>query len=234
MKRRIITTLSILIIIAFGGIMFAHFRKQTPQPDEPREKIISLPPPARVSDTSLESALWERRSIREYQDEELSMTEVSQLLWSAQGINRPPKYRTVPSAGALYPLEIYLLVGMVDDLSPGLYRYRPHNHDLEQIFPGDKRSQLSSAALNQEMVEEAPAVIIITAVYERTTVKYGDRGIQYVHMEVGSAAQNVYLQAASLNLGTVFIGAFHDEQVKNTLDLPNDETPLAILPIGRR
>lgn len=214
--------------------MFTRFRKQTLQPGGPQGQIITLPPPARTSDTSLESALWERRSIREYQDSALSIAEVSQLLWAAQGINRPPKYRTAPSAGALYPLEVYLLAGMVDDIPAGLYRYRPQSHDLEQIFLGDRRAQLSSAALDQEMVEEAPAVIVITAVYERTTVKYGDRGIQYVHMEVGSAAQNVYLQAASLDLGTVFIGAFFDDRVTNTLDLPKDETPLALLPVGRR
>jgi SagB-type dehydrogenase family enzyme len=122
----------------------------------------------------------------------------------------------------------------VNDLTPGFYRYRPHEHDLEQIYRGDRRSQLRNAALEQESIEQAPANIIITAIYERTTGKYRQRGVQYVHMEVGAAGQNVYLEAASLNLGTVFIGAFYDQEVKEVLQLNQDEEPLAILPIGRK
>jgi len=214
--------------------MLNRYRKRGNESIDPSGMTFSLPDPIPESDTSLEEALWERRSVREYHDQALTLREVSQLLWAAQGINRSSGKRTVPSAGALYPLEVYLLVGKVNDLPTGFYRYRSHEHDLEQIYAGDRRSQLSTAALEQESVEQAPASIIITAIYERTTVKYGQRGIQYVHMEVGSAAQNVYLEAASLNLGTVFIGAFYDKEVKDVLQLKQDEEPLAILPVGRK
>jgi SagB-type dehydrogenase family enzyme len=163
----------------------------------------------------------------------LTLVEVSQLLWAAQGINRPGGYRTAPSAGALYPLELYLVSGQVDQLPSGVYRYHPENNSLEQLMLGDFRRELSQAALNQESVQDAPAVILISAIYQRTTGKYGERGIQYVHMEVGSAAENVYLQAVSLNIGTVIIGAFHDDQVKSLLKLDVQEQPLCLLPVGK-
>lgn len=200
----------------------------------PNGESIKLPDPILKGDTSIEEALVERRSVREFTNEPLTLTEISQLLWAAQGITHPGGYRTAPSAGALYPLEVYLVAGNVNDLPAGVYRYDPQGHALEKISEGDKRSMLSQAALGQEAVKNGAAVIVITAVYERTTVKYGDRGIQYVHMEVGSAAENIYLQAAALDLGTVFIGAFSDEEVKEVLGLPAEEQPLCIMPVGRK
>lgn len=213
--------------------MFKYLRKAAPEISTELDSRISLPKPIHESSTSIESALLKRQSIRQYAPEPLTSVEISQLLWAAQGINRPGGYRTAPSAGALYPLELYLISGQVEALSAGVYRYHPEDHSLEQLMSGDFRRKLSQAALNQEAVEEAPAVILITAIYERTTGKYGQRGIQYVHMEVGCAAENIYLQAASLNLGTVFIGAFHDDQVKNLLNLDAQEQPLSILPVGK-
>lgn len=213
--------------------MFRYFRKTAPETStEPRSRI-SLPEPAHDSGTSIESALFKRQSIRQYAPESLTLAEISQLLWAAQGINRPGGYRTAPSAGALYPLELYLISGHVNQLSAGVYRYHPNDHSLEQLMSGDFRRELSQAALNQEAVEEAPAVILIAGIYQRTTGKYGQRGIQYVHMEVGCAAENIYLQAVSLNIGTVFIGAFHDDQVKNLLNLDVQEQPLSLMPIGK-
>ena len=214
--------------------MFTWFKKG--QPDQDRNHahyMIELPEPVYESNTPVERALLHRKSIRSYRHEPLEISEIGQLLWAAQGITRPGGYRTAPSAGALYPLEVYLLAGNVKGLKPGLYQYRPQTHTLEQVLEVDKRKELSIAALNQEAIQDAPAVIIICADYERTTVKYGNRGIQYVHMEVGTAAQNVYLQAVSLELGTVFIGAFYDEEVKKVLELRGNEEPLGILPIGR-
>ena len=162
------------------------------------------------------------------------MDPVAACLWAAQGITSPTGGRTAPSAGALYPLEVYLVAGEVSDLPAGIYHYIPRQHALYLVIAGDQRQIIYEAALNQSAVKDAPAVIVITAIYERTTGKYGERGKQYVHMETGTAAQNIYLQAVSLNLGTVFIGAFHDDEVKGVLQLSEDEIPLAIMPVGRK
>ena len=196
--------------------------------------VISLPAPGFESEISIEAALLGRRSVRTYQDEPLSLEEVSQLLWAAQGITDGRGRRTAPSAGALYPLEIFFLAGEVSDLPTGVYRYIPRDHSLSLVGEGDRQTALWEGALRQDAVKDAPAVIVIAAVYERTTVKYGDRGVQYVHMEVGCAAQNIYLQAESLGLGTVFIGAFHDDQVKSALGMEADEQPLAVMPVGKK
>ncbi|HSF82885.1 MAG TPA: SagB/ThcOx family dehydrogenase [Anaerolineales bacterium] len=212
--------------------MFTHFRRQQPVRETTTGGIIVLPEPDRESKTSLEKALQDRRSIRSYSDQALALAEVGQLLWAAQGVNRPGGYRTAPSAGALYPLEIYLLAGQVEDLAAGLFHYLPENHALEHVWSGDRQVSLSEAALGQDSIARAPAVIVIAAIYQRTKGKYGQRGERYVHMEAGSAAQNIYLQAVSLELGTVFIGAFYDEQVQNVLGLSKDEIPLCLMPVG--
>lgn len=172
--------------------------------------------------------------MREYSDLPLTLEEVSQLLWAAQGITDREGYRTAPSAGALYPLEVYVVAGRVDGLSSGIYKYDPRNHELGLIASGERQVDLHNAALQQESIRDAAAVIVFSAVYERTTSKYGDRGIRYVHMEVGHAAQNVYLQAISINLGTVVIGAFHDERVKKVMQMLPKEQPLYIMPVGRK
>ena len=195
---------------------------------------ITLPEPRYDSDVSVEEALLKRRSIRNYTDEALTLQEVSQLLWAAQGITDPSGKRTAPSAGALYPLEVYVVVGNVEDVTSGVYKYKPQQHELVRVLDGDQRETLSQAALDQQSVAEGAIDIVITAIYERTTGKYGDRGIRYVHLEAGHAAQNVYLQAAALNLGTVSIGAFYDDQVKEALSLPENEEPLYIMPVGRK
>lgn len=195
-------------------------------------ETISLPPPSYKSAKSVEEALYQRRSIREYKDAPLTLLQVSQLLWAAQGVTHPNGYRTAPSAGALYPLEVYLLAGDVVELPSGIYKYLPQEHALILTNPGDHRRAVFNAAMDQEMILDAPASIVISAVYERTTIKYRSRGTQYVHMEVGCAAQNIYLQAESLELGTVFIGAFHDDEIKAALNLRGQEQPLAILPVG--
>ncbi len=195
---------------------------------------IKLPEPNYDSKTSVENALLERRSVRGYKKESLTLVEVSQLLWAAQGITNKRGFRTAPSAGALFPLEVYIVVGDVNDLPEGIYQYKPHKHELLKIADGDKRSELCTAALGQGCIKQCAAVIVFSAVYERTTKKYGERGIKYVHMEVGHAAQNVHLQVVSLNLGTVVVGAFHDNEVKRIMNMTDKEQPLCIMPIGRR
>ncbi len=196
--------------------------------------IIKLLEPRDSGGISVEEALLERRSIRNYKDEALTLAEVSQLLWAAQGITHPAGYRTAPSAGALYPLEVYVVAGNVVGLPAGIYKYRPQGHELEKVAGGDVRADLCAAALDQEFVEDGAAVLVFAAVYERTTLKYGERGVRYVHMEVGHAAQNVYLQAVSLGLGTVVVGAFDDGEVERLLQMQDDERAVCIMPVGRR
>jgi len=194
---------------------------------------IKLPEPRIDSHFSLEQSLARRRSIRHVTHTPLKLSEVSQLLWAAQGITHPAGYRTAPSAGALYPLEVYLVAAQVEQVLPGVYQYNPKPHQLLLVREGDVRSQLTGDALNQNAIARAPASLIIAAVYERTTGKYGQRGIRYVHLDAGHAGQNICLQATSLGLGTVPIGAFRDELVAQTLELAHDEIPLYILPVGR-
>jgi len=196
---------------------------------------IKLPEPKYDSSASIEQALLERRSVRAYQDEPLTLAEVAQLLWSAQGITGSKRaYRTAPSAGALFPLEVYVVIGNVEDVTEGVYKYKPHKHELVKVRNGDVRDKLAVAALGQACVKNGAIVIVFSAVYERTTRKYGDRGVKYVHVEAGHAAQNVCLQAVSLNLGTVVVGAFRDDEVSKILNLPDEEQPLYILPVGKR
>jgi SagB-type dehydrogenase family enzyme len=195
--------------------------------------IIILPEPAHDGNTSVEEALLARRSVRSYQEAALTLEEISQLVWAAQGITDPSGKRTAPSAGALYPLEVYVVAGNVEGVTPGVYRYRPDSHTLVEVLGGDQREALSQAALGQSCVREGAVDIVITAVYARTTEKYGERGITYVHIEAGHAAQNICLQGVALKLGAVTVGAFDDGSVKKVLGLPDDEEPLYILPVGR-
>jgi SagB-type dehydrogenase family enzyme len=195
---------------------------------------VRLPEPKHDSKVSVERALAERRSIRGFPDEALTPADVSQLLWAAQGLTDPAGHRTAPSAGALYPLEVYLVSGHVASLPAGIYRYHPQGHELVKLLDGDRRSDLCSAALSQTAIKQAPVSIVITAVYERTTRKYRDRGIRYVHMEAGHAAQNICLQAVSLDLGTVVIGAFNDDDLKKLMPLGPSEEPLYLIPVGKR
>ncbi len=194
--------------------------------------MTELPEPSFDSEISVETVLQQRRSVRNYTDQGLSMKQLGQILWAAQGMNSAKGYRTAPSAGALYPLEIYLVAGNVSGLEPGIYRYLPTKHAVSRVAKGDKRTQLSQAALGQSPVRKAPAVLAFCAVYGRVTGKYGQRGIMYVHMEAGHAAQNVYLQSEALGLGTVSIGAFQDEEVKAVLNNDIEEQPLYLMPVG--
>jgi len=215
----------------------------TVTPTPPTEAIPStpaqpttfeLPEPRLQSEVSIEETLLRRRSVREYASVPLTLDQVSQLLWAAQGITSQRGGRTAPSAGALYPLELYVAVGNVENLAPGVYKYRPERHELFKISNDDVRGELAKAALGQGWVKEGAIDIVIAAVYERTTRKYGDRGVKYVHMEAGHAAQNICLQAVALDLGIVTVGAFLDDQVRSTMGMPEDEVPLYVIPVGRK
>jgi SagB-type dehydrogenase family enzyme len=189
---------------------------------------IPLPPPSLSVSKSLEETLAQRRSVREFDEQPLTLAALGQLLWAAQGITNERGFRTAPSAGALYPLEIYVAT------ADGVFQYWPVGHQLLVLTQDDARSTLYSAALRQEPVRQAPAVFVVTAVYERTASKYGDeRAQRYVHLEAGHAAQNLLLEAVALELGAVPIGAFEDERVQAALQLPADHQPLYLIPVGR-
>lgn len=199
-----------------------------------QENTIQLPKPNLKGSMSLEEAISRRKSERSYRGDPLNLTQVGQLLWSAQGITRESRgYRAVPSAGATFPLEIYLVAGRVNRLQPGLYKYLPRTHSLIKVKDGDLREELAEAALSQHMIKNAPVSFIIAADYERTARRYGERTHRYVHIEVGHAGQNLNLQAISLGFGAVMVGAFSDESVKNLLGLPEKEDPLYIIPVGK-
>jgi SagB-type dehydrogenase family enzyme len=195
--------------------------------------VFELPSPRTDGGISLESALAGRRSIREYKRTPLSLEEASQLLWAAQGITGVEGRRTAPSAGALYPLEVYLLAGHVTSLAAGLYHYRPRGHTIVKHQGGDLRGELARAAQDQDCVREAGVVLVFTAVFSRTTDEYGERGIHYVYIDLGHAAQNACLQAAALGLGAVPVGAFDDKAVRGILGLPADEKVVYLMPVGK-
>ena len=195
--------------------------------------LIALPEPKLKGEVSVEEAIKRRRSRRDFREKSLSKEQISQVLWSAQGLTKG-SFRASPSAGATYPLEIYLVVGEngVEGVKEGFYHYLPQKHSLELLKEGDFRRPLTQAAWGQTFIARAPASLIMTAEYARTTGKYGERGIRYVHIEIGHAGENVYLQAEALGLGTVAVGAFSDEFVSRILNLPKNEKPLYIMPIG--
>ncbi|MCX7704367.1 MAG: SagB/ThcOx family dehydrogenase [Planctomycetota bacterium] len=192
---------------------------------------MKLPVVKKEGKMSVEEAIAKRRSRRSFKGDALTLEEVGQLLWATQGISNERGLRTVPSAGATFPLEAYLVAGNVKDLKAGLYRYEPQKHELLLVKGGDLRKDVCAAALGQRMIEEAPATIVIAAVYERTAGRYKERATRYVHMEVGHAGQNIYLQCEALGLGTCAIGAFHDAKLKEVLGIK--EEPLYLMPVGR-
>jgi len=232
----IVTILVLSTVLAdsgMGGLAMSHPTQQRSGSD-PVGQSITLPAPRLDSATSVERALHKRRSVREFKPEPLTLPEVAQLLWAAQGVTDPREgFRTAPSAGATYPLEVYLAAGRIQGLAAGVYRYQPSAHAVVRVHDGDVRQSLTDAALGQRWVGEGAAVLVLAAVYERTTQRYGDRGIRYVHMEVGHAAQNVYLQGVALGLGAVVVGAFHDGQVRRIIRMLQREVPLYIMPVGR-
>lgn len=196
--------------------------------------MIQLPRPSLEEQTAVEKVMENRRSVRAYPDKALSITEVSGLLWAAQGVSSPEGLRVAPSAGSTYPLEVYLVAGRVSGLEAGIYHYQPESHIISLVKKGDLRWELCQAAMGQSWVEEAPASLVLTAQFERTTVIYGERGIRYVHMEAGHAAQNVCLQAEAAGYGTVVMGAFRDNQVAELLGLKKGEEPLYIITAGSK
>jgi SagB-type dehydrogenase family enzyme len=186
---------------------------------------MKLPPPKKKGTFSLEETLERRRSKRVYLPRGLSPEQISQLLWAAQGVFQRGK-RTVPSAGGIYPLEIYLVA------KEGVYHYVPQNHELVEKVHGDMLPQLCQAAVGQEFLREASVNIVIAADDRAMEGRYGERAQRYVCIEVGHAAQNIHLQAVAMGLGSAPIGAFDDDLVRAALKLPDEHWPLYIVPVG--
>ena len=206
--------------------------------------MIKLPPPQLKGKVSLEEAIAKRRSVRRYRAEPLSLSQLSQILWSAQGITGTREFRAAPSAGATYPLEIFVFVGKQsvigseakqapEELRAGIYHYEVDSHSLSLHKSGDLRPDLARAALGEEFIIEAPVDIVICALYYRTSHRYGRRGERYVHIEVGHVGENIHLQAMALGLATVEVGAFHDEEVREILGVEEQIKPLYMMPLGK-
>lgn len=198
----------------------------------PAAQGVSLPLPPTAGSMSLEEALAHRRSACEFALGALTLDEISRLVWAAQGVTAP-EGRTAPSPGATYPLEVYVVAGNVGDLAAGVYCYRPVPHRLELVTDGDIRVPLADAAVGQTWISRAAMVVVIVAVFERTTAHYGKRGERYVYVEAGHAAQNLLLQATALGLGARPVGAFNELGISHLLRLPGGEVPLYLVPVGR-
>ncbi|MCX8185253.1 MAG: SagB/ThcOx family dehydrogenase [Sulfolobales archaeon] len=203
---------------------------------------VLLPLPSKITKLTVEEAILLRKSIREWRREPITIVQLSMLLWASQGLVEDAGFgwyrRSAPSAGATYPLEVYVVVGnrsvKVDGefLKAGVYKYDYMRHSIKLVKEGDVRVDLWRASLRQDWVRDAPVTIVLCAVYERTTGRYGERGIRYVHMELGHVGQNIYLVATALDLGTVAIGAFYDEEVAKIISSARNERPLYLFPVG--
>jgi len=219
--------IGVCVLVAF--LMFNCLAQDEKKEEGDRVKLLSVKKEGKMS---LEEAIAKRRSRRDFTGDAISLEDVSQILWATQGISDEKRgLRTVPSAGATFPLEVYLVAGNVKDLKAGLYRYDYKKHELVLVKSGDIRKDVCAAALGQQMVQDAPATVVIAAVYERTSKRYGNRAERYVHMEVGHAGQNIYLQCEALGMGTCAVGAFQDAKLKNVLGI--NEEPLYLMPVGK-
>ena len=200
-----------------------------------RPRTYLLPSPIAEGNISVEEALMNRRSQRSFQDKPITPKQLSQILWAAYGVSDPRGLRTAPSAGALYPLEIFVVIGNVTGIEVGVYRYIPREHKIVRTSEDDIRQDLAQLAWGQTFIQDAPIIIIYTGIFSRTTGRYGEeQGRVYVYMEVGHSAQNIYLQAETLGLGTCAVGAFMDNNINLLLGIPADseEELLYLMPVG--
>ncbi|MBI5680401.1 MAG: SagB/ThcOx family dehydrogenase [Methanobacterium sp.] len=229
--------LIILIILLFAVIAYLIWPKPVEYSSRTVIGTVDLPNPKFTGSMSVEQAIHDRRSVRKYTNESLTLNDVSQLLWAAYGVTEASKnFKTVPSGGHTYPLEIYLIVGngSVKGLDSGFYHYVPQNHSLEKILDGDLREKFAKASHNQLWIKEAPVNIVITGNDDKMMNKYKDNklSIRFVDIEAGHSGQNIYLQAQAMNLATVAIGSFYEDQVINILHLPSNERIIYSFPVG--
>jgi SagB-type dehydrogenase family enzyme len=198
---------------------------------------MKLPQPYTKGQVSLEETIKRRRTIRSFSPASLTLEQLAQLLWAAQGITEERGFkRAAASGGALYPMDVYAVVGKtgVEGLQPGIYHYEPEGHGISLLLEGDVRDHLAKASLHQMWMARAPLNLVVTAEYRRITSKYGERGVRYALMEAGHVGQNIFLQAEALGLGAGIVGAFHDEEVIEAMKIPRSHEPLLIMPVGHR
>lgn len=211
------TSLTWLSVV--GDVFSSKPKKPSLYKTYPGVKVIKLPKPV-YKGIAFEETIKKRRSVRNYTKKPLNIQQLSQLLFAAQGItgemyDKP--LRSAPSAGALYPIEIYIVVNNVKELSQGIYHYAVRNHELELVKEGDFSSEITDAGLEQDMLGEADVAFVISAIFDRVRHKYGERGVRYAYIEAGHVSQNIYLQGVSLGLGSVSVGAFFDEKVNQLI-----------------
>jgi len=238
-RRRSTLALLALAVVAFGlDVLLARRALVETDGGFQLSETVELPAPRTAGPVSVEETLAARRSRRSFGPGPLARWELGQLLWAAQGVTDPGRgFRAAPSAGARYPLELFVVVGEsgVEGLEAGIYRYEPERHALSMGARGDVRTPLQAAALDQESVGGAPVDVLVMGVDERTTARYGERGARrYVPMEAGHAGENLSLQAESLGLATVSIGAFDDDRVRELVGAPATYRSLYVFPVGRR
>jgi SagB-type dehydrogenase family enzyme len=198
---------------------------------------ISLPKPAYKGTVTVEEALRARRTHRSFVSRGLTLKQFSQILWGAYGVTAKEYgyfLKTAPSAGALYPIDIYAVLGGagVETLAPGVYHFRPENHSVRLIKEGDLRVQLARDSVHQMWMAESPLMLVITGEYERSSVKYGRRGKTYTHIEAGHVGQNIFLQAEAIGLKAGIVGAFDNKRIIKTMGLPARHDPLLLMPVG--
>lgn len=192
--------------------------------------MILLPEVTRLTEVSLHETINTRKSERKYSDTPISIHQLSEILWA--GLGTTSNGRSIPSAGAVYPLSLFVVIRCIENINPGLYRYDPDNHAL--LLHGNiPEKGLSAVCLNQKFIDHACGTLIFSASFERMILRYGSQAERYIYMEIGHSAQNIYLTATSLNLGTVAVGAFDERGLQLLLDLPIDEPPLYVMPIGQ-
>ena len=198
---------------------------------------MKLPEPSVEGSLSLEAAIKRRRTHRSFTSKRLSLEQLSQLLWAAQGITEHGGFkRAAPSGGALYPMDIYAVVGEdgVRGIQAGVYHYAPSKHVIRLVVEGDLRSAVTSASLSQTWMARAPVHLVITAEYDRICVKYGERGVRYAMIEAGHVGQNIFLQAEALGLVAGIVGAFHDSRLARAISATESHEPLLVMPVGYR
>jgi SagB-type dehydrogenase family enzyme len=203
--------------------------------DTMKAEKVPLPEPRNKGSVSVAEAISKRRTVRGFKPKALTLDQLSQILWAAQGITDKKRgFRSAPSGGALYPLDVYAVVGKegVEDFGEGVYLYLPHEHALRKVADGDRRKDVARAAIGQNWIAQAPVVLTITAEYERITRKYGHRGIRYARIETGHVGQNIFLQSEASGLSAGIVGAFEDQSIAEIIGALDNHEPLLIMPVG--
>lgn len=213
---------------------FVFYKKPSLYKSYPNSKKIFLEKPIALSKSTLDDVLKKRKSVRDFSDEPISQNQLSYLLWASTGIQRKEygyEFRTTPSAGALYPIETYLVINKVEEINSGVYHYAIKDHALEQLKQGDFSVDIAKAALDQYMCKSACVVFIWTAVFNRCKCKYGQRAYRYIYLDAGHIAQNLALASTSLELGCCHIAALYDDEVNKIINVDGNEESVVYMSV---